>query len=125
MADTRARAPLNGKRIDLAALSDSLGIALTADVAEVVATEGSGITEAALVAAVEAAPALPALAVTEANGATLRERAVAALDANAAFLAIPNTPTNAQVLAQVKVLTKEASGLIRLLLGRLDSVEGT
>ncbi len=55
---------------------------------------------------------------------TIEDRAVTALDANAAFLALAS-PTNAQVLTQVKVLTRECTAVIRLLLGRLDSTTGT
>lgn len=58
------------------------------------------------------------------NLAALQSRASAALAVNATFLGIAS-PTNAQTLAQVKVLTKECSALIRLLLGLLDSTDGT
>lgn len=58
------------------------------------------------------------------NEETLQNRAHAALSANETFLALP-TPTNAQVLAQVQRLTKECSGVIRLLLSELDSTSGT
>lgn len=56
---------------------------------------------------------------------TLTGRAGAALAANDAFLAIAGTPTNAQVLAQVRILTRECSALIRLALDRLETAEGT
>ncbi len=55
------------------------------------------------------------------NGATIRQQALAALDANATFLALA-TPTAAQNAAQIKALTRQNNGLIRLVLGKLDSV---
>ena len=58
----------------------------------------------------------------EANGATLRARALDALAQNKAFLAV-DAPTNAQALAQIRLLTREVSALIRLTLGALDSTD--
>lgn len=58
------------------------------------------------------------------NAATLRQRAINALTTNQNYLAI-TTPTNAQAVAQVAVLTKECSGIIRLLLNQLDTTSGT
>jgi len=55
---------------------------------------------------------------------TIEQRAATALAANDAFLALA-APTNAQVLAQTKILTKECTAIIKLLLNRLDSVDGT
>jgi hypothetical protein len=55
---------------------------------------------------------------------TVAERAQAALTTNATFLAI-NSPTNAQTLAQVRALTRECSGLIRMALNQFDSTDGT
>lgn len=60
----------------------------------------------------------------EGNAQTLRDKARQALDANAAFLAKP-TPTQAETLAHVRTLTRESTALIRLLLGALDSTDGT
>jgi hypothetical protein len=56
--------------------------------------------------------------------ATLTARAGQALAVNGAYLALAS-PTAAQVAAQVGVLTRECSGLVRLLLRRLDTDEGT
>lgn len=56
------------------------------------------------------------------NAGSLREQVERALEANRAFLALPN-PTPTQTAAQVKSLTHECSALIRLLLGRLESTE--
>lgn len=66
----------------------------------------------------------PAPPAAEVNADALRDRAAAALDANAAFLA-NNSPTNAQVLGQVRLLTRECNAVIRLLLGMLNSTDGT
>jgi hypothetical protein len=55
---------------------------------------------------------------------TIATRAEAALSTNDTYLAI-SAPTVAQNTAQTKALTKECSGLIRLLLGRLDSSANT
>jgi hypothetical protein len=53
----------------------------------------------------------------------IQDRALAAYQANQAFLALAS-PTNAQVLAQVKVLSKECNGLLRLVFGMNDSADG-
>lgn len=55
---------------------------------------------------------------------TIAERAAAALTANDAYLAIAN-PSQAQAIAQVRVLTRECSGVIRLLLDRTETTDGT
>lgn len=59
-----------------------------------------------------------------ANQATLTQKATAALTANTTFLNLA-TPTNAQVLAQVQMLTRENSALIRLALNLFDTTAGT
>lgn len=59
-----------------------------------------------------------------ANESTIRTKAEAALATNDTFLALAN-PTNAQYFAQLKVVTRECTGLIRLLLKELDSTAGT
>jgi hypothetical protein len=58
------------------------------------------------------------------NRQTVAQRAQAALNANATFLALA-TPSAAQTTAQVKTLTKECNALIRLLLGLLADVSDT
>ena len=59
-----------------------------------------------------------------ANRRTVEDRARAALTANAAFRAL-QSPTNAQVLAQVRRLTAQSSALIRLTLNELDTIDDT
>ncbi len=59
-----------------------------------------------------------------ANAVTLRDRAAQALALNATYLAI-GAPNTTQVTAQVRRLTQECSALIRLLVGALDSTDGT
>lgn len=56
-----------------------------------------------------------------ANERTLRDRASTALANNRDFLAI-TTPTNAQVVAQVKALTRQVQALIRL---QIQDMSGT
>lgn len=56
-----------------------------------------------------------------ANERTLRDRAATALANNRDFLAI-TTPTNAQVVAQVKALTRQVQALIRL---QIQDMSGT
>lgn len=57
-----------------------------------------------------------------ANEETLRGQAEQALLTNRTFLDIA-TPTNAQTLAQVKALTRQSNGVIRMLLGKLDGTD--
>lgn len=75
----------------------------------------SGATQSALDSAIAAHVAIDEAA----NGATLRQQADGALRTNRDYLAI-TSPTNAQVAAQVKVLTQQNIRIIRLLLGKLD-----
>jgi len=59
-----------------------------------------------------------------ANQQTIQQRAVSAMDANNTYLALA-APSNAQVAAQVKLLTRETTGLIKLALGLLSDTTGT
>lgn len=52
---------------------------------------------------------------------TIKAQAAQALDTNRTFLALAS-PTNAQTLAQVKALTRQNVGIIRLVLNLLDDV---
>ena len=60
--------------------------------------------------------------VSIANKLTLEEKALQALDINKAFLSLAS-PTNAQLATQLKALTRQSSGVIRLLLNKLDSTD--
>ena len=57
-----------------------------------------------------------------ANEVTLQDQALEALAANKVFYQRTSS-TTAQVLAQVKALSRQNNGLIRLLLKRLDGVD--
>lgn len=56
------------------------------------------------------------------NRVTLDQQARQALAANRSYVNIA-TPTAAQTTAQVKALTRQQNGLIRLLLGMLDATD--
>lgn len=58
------------------------------------------------------------------NVKTLADKAEQALTANATFLALAS-PTNAQTLAQVRSLTRQVNAIARLLVGKLDTTDGT
>lgn len=108
------------KPIDLAQLSTELGGAeLTATTTGTQTVIESYVTQTALAAAV-AAHIAPDRVALDANEATIRSQAGQALATNGAFLAF-NNPTNAQVVAQVKALTRQNNGLIRLALRRFDA----
>jgi hypothetical protein len=59
---------------------------------------------------------------TEVNEQAIRDAARLALTANRSFLAL-SSPTNAQNAAQIKALTRQNQGVIRLLLGALEATD--
>ena len=60
--------------------------------------------------------------VEDVNADTIRAQAQTALANNRTYLAL-GTPTAAQNTAQVKALTRQTQGIIRLLLGALDGTD--
>lgn len=108
------------KAIDLAQLSGEMsGAALSMSTVGGSSTiVGEAVTQAALDTAVTAHVAIN----RDGNRATLQQQAQAALAANRTFVAIAS-PTNAQVAAQVKALTRQNNGIIRLLLGQFDGTD--
>lgn len=56
------------------------------------------------------------------NADTLRQQATQALAANRTYVGLAS-PTSAQTTAQVKALSRQNNGLIRLLLGLLDATD--
>ena len=58
------------------------------------------------------------------NATSLRDKARTALTGNNTFLGIAS-PTNAQVSAQVKALTRQVNALIKLEVGDLSDTTGT
>lgn len=63
-----------------------------------------------------------AAATVERNRTTIEQAARTALTVNRDFLA-DQSPTNAKTLAQVRMLTRECSALIRLMLSELDRTD--
>lgn len=59
----------------------------------------------------------------EINRLTILKNAKTALGNNITYLGV-TSPTNAQVVAQVKALTRQVNGLIRLTINQLDGNEG-
>jgi hypothetical protein len=68
--------------------------------------------------------AADAVLTADTNRSTIEQRAQTALAANETYLAIAS-PSNAQNAAQIKLLTRECQGLIRLAIKALDSLNGT
>lgn len=56
------------------------------------------------------------------NRTTIETQAAAALAGNKTYAALA-TPTAAQTTAQVKALSRQVNGVIRLLLGQLDATD--
>lgn len=56
------------------------------------------------------------------NAETLRQQALAALSSNRTYVALAS-PTAAQTTAQVKALSRQVNGLIRLALGQFDGTD--
>jgi hypothetical protein len=67
---------------------------------------------------------VPDPTVDQLNLADLKSKAGNAISGNITALGVAN-PTNAQVVAQVKALTRQNNALIRIVLGLLDTTDGT
>lgn len=118
----RHAGPVNPKQVCAALGIESCTVRLDDATGESEVEVDDAVPEAQLATAVSSIVYEPDEQTT--NRQTLEDRAATALAGNAAFLALP-APTQAQTLAQVKLLTKECSSLIRLALGLLDSTDGT
>lgn len=98
----------------------------TADQAVVNIVEWDGTTPYTTPAGHTIRPAHPDDHITvdpdTARAATIRHAAVQAIDTNRAYTALPS-PTAAQTTTQVKALSRQQNGLIRLLLGALDATD--
>lgn len=107
---------ITNRQVDLTALPFEATMRWDGTTAEIEAARPSSELQAAVDAA--------SLNLRDENAKTLRQRADAALAANATYLAIAS-PTNAQITAQVRRLTQENNAIIRLLVGKLDTTDGT
>lgn len=114
---TSARLNLDRLRLEVGADVATAGAVASSTGNKVVS---STVTDAALQAAITA----HAFVDRDANETDLRTKVISALAANDTYRAIAS-PTNAQVIAQVDKLTRECSGIIRLLLSQLDTTAGT
>jgi hypothetical protein len=68
------------------------------------------------------ADAAAAVALGRMNRATIESQVAAAITANKAYVALAN-PTTAQTTAQVKALSRQLNGVMRLLTGQLDAAD--
>jgi hypothetical protein len=68
------------------------------------------------------ADALAAAAAADQNASTIKAQVAAAITANKAYVALAN-PTTAQTTAQVKALSRQLNGVMRLLTGQLDATD--
>lgn len=109
---------VTSKRIDLPLLSQEVGASLSGTSIDDVSTITGDVPQADLEAAI-AAHNPPDY---QANRSTLEARAVTAMQGNRDFLSL-SSPSNAQVLAQVRALSRQNNGIIRLILGRLDGTD--
>jgi hypothetical protein len=58
----------------------------------------------------------------DSNASTIKSQVAAAITANKAYVA-NQTPTTAQTTAQVKALSRQVNGVMRLLTGQLDATD--
>jgi len=76
------------------------------------------VTQAQLQAAIDAHVAVD----ESGNRTTIEDQALIALQNNRAFLDIAN-PTNAQAISQIRALTRQNNGIIRLILNKLEGTD--
>lgn len=125
MLEVTAPSPLNGDmlRADLSAAGIATDALLVGDMLTLPDIDESHRAQVEPILAGHASKAqaeLDKAAAERANETTIRTQADQALATNATFLGIAS-PTNAQVAAQVKALTRQSNGLIRLALRRFDA----
>lgn len=85
---------------------------------------GAGLQLITVNAAREGGYTRPATPVAELNAETLRERIGVGLAESRAFLG-RGAPTNAEILAQVRLLSKLTTAYGKLLLDQTDTTDGT
>ena len=85
---------------------------------------GAGLRLILATAADQGGYTRPTRPITELNAATLRERIASAIAENRVFLG-RGAPTNVELLAQVRLLTKLTTASARLALDQTDITDGT